>query len=126
MGKIDFALDVYQTGNQYNSNKLIYNQKIASIYNRKGETALMIKTYLALIDQSSGYLALVQRSLSNSIDLLNDKNKRTMLKESLVKESQKHPNNIVYNELLAWYFTAVNDFNSAFIQVRAVDKKSKC
>ena len=124
VGKIDFALDVYQTGNQYNSNKLIYNQKIASIYNRKGETALMIKTYLALIDQSSGYLALVQRSLSNSIDLLNDKNKRSMLKESLVKESQKHPNNIVYNELLAWYFTAVNDFNSAFIQVRAVDKKA--
>ena len=123
-GMIDLALKVYQLGNQFNANKLIYNQKIASIYNRKGETALMIKTYLALIEQSSGYYTLVQRSLSNSIDLLNDMGRRKILKNALIRESQKHPNNIVYNELLGWYFTAVNDFNSAFIQIRAIDKKA--
>lgn len=123
-GMIDLALKVYQLGNQFNANKLIYNQKIASIYNRKGETALMIKTYLALIEQSSGYYTLVQRNLSNSIDLLNDMGRRKILKNALIRESQKHPNNIVYNELLGWYFTAVNDFNSAFIQIRAIDKKA--
>ena len=124
VGMVDFALKVYQLGNQFNANKLIYNQKIASIYNRKGETALMIKTYLDLIEQSSGYLALVQRNLSNSIDLLNDKDRRKILKAALVRHSQKHPNMIVYNELLAWYFSAVNDFNSAYIQIRAIDKKA--
>ena len=124
VGMVDFALKVYQLGNQFNANKLIYNQKIASIYNRKGETALMIKTYLDLIEQSSGYLALVQRNLSNSIDLLNDKDRRKILKAALVRQSQKHPNMIVYNELLAWYFSAVNDFNSAYIQIRAIDKKA--
>ncbi|MBG16693.1 MAG: hypothetical protein CL853_10115 [Crocinitomicaceae bacterium] len=123
-GMIDFALQVYELGNKYNSNKLIYNQKIAAIYNRKGETQQMIKTYLELIDQSNGYLAVVQRNLSSSIDLLNDSKNRLILKNELLRKSQKQPNNIVYNELLAWYFSSVNDFNSAYIQIKSIDKKT--
>lgn len=123
-GMIDRSLQAYLLGNKYNQNKLIYNQKIAVIYNRKGETELMIKAYLDLIALSSGYLSVVERSLSNSIDLLDDPKTRTLLKTALITKSQKFPNKIVYNELLAWYFTAVNDFSSAFIQVRAIDKKT--
>ena len=122
-GMVDFALQVYKQGNKFNSNKLIYNQKIASIYNRMGETKLMIDSYLALIDQSPGYVAVVQQNLSNSIDLLNDTKSRLVLKNELLRKSQKQPNNSIYNELLAWYFSSVNDFNSAYIQIKSIDKK---
>ena len=122
-GMVDFALQVYKQGNKFNSNKLIYNQKIASIYNRMGETKLMIDSYLALIDQSPGYVAVVQQNLSNSIDLLNDAKSRLVLKNELLRKSQKQPNNSIYNELLAWYFSSVNDFNSAYIQIKSIDKK---
>ncbi len=84
----------------------------------------MISTHLDLIEFNERYISVVQRSFENFIDLQKDLKKRDLLKTAIIKRSQKHPSSIVYNELLAWYFSAINDFNSAFIQVKAIDKKS--
>ena len=38
---------------------------------------------------------------------------------------QKRPDNLSYNELLVWAFTQQKDWNGAFIQTKAVDKRLK-
>ncbi len=38
---------------------------------------------------------------------------------------QKKPDNLAYNELLVWAFTQQKDWNGAFIQTKAVDKRLK-
>ncbi len=125
-GMIDKALIVYQLGNKYSSTqKRIYNQKIAYIYGRQGKTELVISTLLELIEINDAYYSVVQRGLSNSIDLLSDLKGRELLRKALVKKSQQNPGKIIYNEMLAWYFSAINDFEGSFIQVKAIDKKQK-
>jgi hypothetical protein len=43
----------------------------------------------------------------------------------LLLKLQKQPDNLAYNDLLVWAFTQQKDWNGAFIQTKAVDKRLK-
>ena len=124
IGELDFAILVYQSGNKFNlSNPYAYHQKLAYIYNKKGETQKMIDTLLELIKQSEGFLSVVQSGLSNSIDFSTNLKAKELLRKSLLKQAQLNPRKIIYSELLAWFYTLESNYESALIQVRSLDKK---
>ena len=123
-GMLDRSIRVYQQGNKFsNTSNLMYNRNIAQIYGVQGKMKLMFTTLLDLIHTNIGYLVSVQSSIANSIDFSLDEKPVGLLKMELLKRSQKNPNKIVYNELLAWVFAQIGDFNSAFIQIKSIDKK---
>ena len=125
IGQLDFAILVYNAGNKFNtSNPYVFHQKLAYIYNKQGETQKMINTFLALIKQSEGFLSVVQSGFSNCIDFKSNLKEKELLRKSLLKQAQLNPRKIVYTELLAWFFTLESNYESALIQVRAIDKKS--
>ena len=109
----------------HKTQKSIYNQKIAYIYGRQGKTELVIGTLLELLEISDSYYSVVQRGINNSIDLAGDIKGREVLKKTLIKKSQQNPGKIIYNEMLAWYFSTIDDFEGSFIQVKAIDKKQR-
>jgi tetratricopeptide (TPR) repeat protein len=123
-GMLDRSILVYQQGNKFsNSSNLMYNRSIAQIYGVQGKMQLMFTTLLDLVHNNEGYLISVQSSIANSIDFSQDEKQVDLLKMELLKRSQKNPSKSVYNELLAWVFTQKGDFNSAFIQIKSIDKK---
>ena len=123
-GMLDRSIRVYEQGNKFsNTSNLMYNRNIAQIYGVQGKMKLMFTTLLDLVHTNIGYLVSVQSSIANSIDFSLDEKPVGLLKMELLKRSQKNPNKIVYNELLAWVFTQKGDFNSAFIQIKSIDKK---
>ena len=123
-GMLDRSIRVYQQGNKFsNTSDLMYNRNIAQIYGVQGKMQLMFTTLLDLVHTNKGYLVSVQSSIANSIDFILDEKPVGLLKMELLKRSQKNPNKSVYNELLAWVFTQKGDFNSAFIQIKSIDKK---
>jgi len=123
-GMLDRSIRVYQQGNKFsNTSNLMYNRNIAQIYGVQGKMQLMFTTLLDLVHTNKGYLVSVQSSIANSIDFSLDEKPVGLLKMELLKRSQKNPNKSVYNELLAWVFTQKGDFNSAFIQIKSIDKK---
>lgn len=123
-GMLDRSIRVYQQGNKFsNTSNLMYNRNIAQIYGVQGKMKLMFTTLLDLVHTNIGYLVSVQSSIANSIDFSLDEKPVGLLKMELLKRSQKNPNKIVYNELLAWVFAQIGDFNSAFIQIKSIDKK---
>lgn len=122
--KLQLAVDTYMRGNQFSKgNPYMYNRKIAQLYNRQGKTELMIETLLNLVDINEGFMMQTQSGLNNSIDFNDEPKKVELLKIALLKRVQLNPNETVYNELLAWFFTQKGDFNSALIQLKALDKK---
>ena len=124
IGELDFAILVYNTGNKFNtSNPYAFHQKLAYIYNKKGETQNMINAFLDLIKYSEGFLSVVQSGLSNCIDFKSNLKDKEVLRKSLLKQAQLNPRKIVYTELLAWFFTLEGNYESALTQVRAIDKK---
>ncbi len=125
-GKFQYAVEAYLQGNEVaKGNPYMYNRKIAQLYNRQGKTELMIETLLNLVDLNEGFIMQTQSGLSNSIDFSDEPKKVELLKIALLKRVQLHPNKTIYNELLAWFFTQKGDFNSALVQIKALDKKEK-
>lgn len=124
LGKLDLALKTYEKGELYNKNpNLSFGLQIADLYGRKGDFDKMSDTYLDMLDKNERLLYQVQGYIPRTLDFENDTKKVEALKIKLLKRIQQNPNKTIYNEMLIWLFEQKGDFNSAFIQVKALDKR---
>lgn len=121
--RIDLAISTYEKARKFNSNPVAYNIRIGELYGANDQTELMLREFLIMLETSAGYLGQVQSALSRSIDFKQNKKETDLLRIELIKLTQKHPNHAIYNEMLIWLFEQKGDFNSAFVQVKALDKK---
>lgn len=121
--KLDFALETYEYGKKLLDNSYPFSYEIAGLYGSMGQTEKMIVEYLNLLEFNEAYLQTIQNSLNRSIDFNeNDKNV-DILRTELLKRVQKNPSNTTYAEMLTWLFLQQKDFNSAYIQLKAIDKR---
>ena len=122
-GRVDLAIRTYEKAKKLNANPVAYNIRIGELYGANGQPELMIKEFLSMLEVNPGYQAQVQSALSRSIDFKENKKEADLLRVELIRLTQKHPNQAIYNEMLIWLFEQKGDFNSAFTQVKALDKK---
>ncbi|MDA9262077.1 tetratricopeptide repeat protein, partial [Flavobacteriales bacterium] len=101
------------------------NISIASIYGQKGDHEKMIDSYLIQIDKNPKDIKRIKIYLPRSINFEEDEKQVDYLRKSLLKKVQKNPENESYYDLLIWVFQQQGDFESAFIQVKAFDKRTK-
>jgi tetratricopeptide (TPR) repeat protein len=120
---IDFAIKTFQTANSAYGNPSLFNANIAVLYGTQGKTELMIDTFLDMLEHSEHYLQSVQRQITNAIDFETQPEKVDILKTNLLKRIQANPNKTIYNEMLAWVFLSTGNYNGAFTQLKALDKK---
>lgn len=121
----DYALKTYERAFKLNSFNNYSIQK-AEIYGIKGDSRQMIEEYLSLLDANEGYLNTVQNYLSYTIPFDHEENEKLeILRTEIVKRLQKNPNSFAYNDMLIWFYKQKGDFNTAFIQLKAIDKRTK-
>jgi len=121
---MDQALETYQQGKAALNGKYPFNYEMASLYGQMGDTQRMIDEYLDLIGFNEGYVKTVQNALSRSIDFDSEHEDIDYLKGGLLTRVQDNPEKEVYYNFLIWLFTQKKDFNSAFIQTKAIDKRN--
>ena len=118
------ALSTYLKGSKVNiNNPMAYHSKIALLYNKMGEIDKMINTFLELLEEDEKYIAAVQNGLANSIDFQVQLKEKEILRKALVKKVQLNPKKIKYVKILSWFYLLDNDYENAFIQIKALDKK---
>ena len=101
------------------------NFQFAEYYGSIGETEKMIDEYLDLIDYHPTYVSSVQHVLSAQIDFAKkDSKEYQLLKAALIGRTQKNPNDLNYAEMLTWLFVQRNNFSSALVHVKAMDKRN--
>ena len=98
---------------------------IANLYGQKGDHEEMVDSYLNQIDKSPRDINRVKVFLPRSINFEEDEIKVDYLRKSLLKKVQKNPENESFYDLLIWMFQQNGDFESAFVQVKAFDKRTK-
>jgi tetratricopeptide (TPR) repeat protein len=127
MGKkeTDYAIKTYLHGRKLLRGNYSFNYELAEAYNLKGDSEGMINEYLDLLEQSDAYLQNVQNALQTDINEDNGGKKTDLLKSQLLKRIQSDPEKTVYSDMLIWLFTQEKDFESAFIQTKALDKRQK-
>jgi tetratricopeptide (TPR) repeat protein len=123
--EVDFAIKAYEKAKKMTANPVSYNIRIGELYGAKGETELMIKEFISMLETNPAFQAQVQGALIRQIDFKEDEKKTNLLKTELIRQTQKHPNQAVYNEMLIWLFQQKGEFGAAFVQVKALDKKQK-
>ncbi|MCC6251141.1 MAG: tetratricopeptide repeat protein [Bacteroidia bacterium] len=122
--EVDFAIKSLQAGRKLMQGLYPFNMELAEAYKAKADYANMYKEYLDAIDYNPVYAAQIQSILQSFIGDDFGSNKANELRIQLLKQVQQHPDKIVFSDFLVWFLIQQRDFESAFIQAKAVDKRT--
>lgn len=119
----DYAIETYQRGQQLLSGIYPFNFEMAEVYQHKGDLSNTIAQYLEALRFSEAYLSQVQNALQTTVGEDTKGEKKAMLKTELLKKIQQIPDKIVYADMLIWLFIQDRNFDGAYDQSVALDKR---
>ena len=119
---LDEATTVYTKASLQDS-RYNFESALARIYGEQGKIDEMFNAYLDLILKDEKQEGIVQRYFNEFIteDPENDANQ--ILRKILLKRMQEDPN-LLYNRKLSWLFIQQKEYNKAFLQEKAIAKRS--
>jgi tetratricopeptide (TPR) repeat protein len=121
--EFDRAIEAYQAGRKLLREAYPFNFELAELYAQQGDQQKMIDEYLDVLNYNEQYFANLQAILQNKIANDVTGGISETLRTSLLRKIQKNSDKPIYNELLYWLFIQEKDFESAFIQAKAMDKR---
>ena len=119
----DYALATYTEGKRLLRGVYSFNFETAEVYFQKQEYEKMIDEYLNAVGENQVYLQSVQNILQSRIGNDPDNSRANLLRQALLRRTQRDPDQTIFSEMLIWLFVQQKDFESAFIQARAIDKR---
>ncbi len=123
LNKLELALETYLEGKKLLEGRYPFSYEIAGLYGTMGDQERMISEYLDLLVYNEAYLQTIQNALNRSINFEEDDEGVEMLRTELLRRVQKNPDSVIYAEMLIWLFLQDKEFNSAYIQLKALDKR---
>jgi tetratricopeptide (TPR) repeat protein len=122
--KIDFALKALEKGRKLLKDSYPLNVQFAEIYASNGDFDNMFKELINLLELSITQKSAVQNTLMRFIDFTNPESKEfKSLKSILLEKTQKNSDNIIYSEMLIWFYIQSANFSAAITQSIALDKR---
>ncbi|MBC8265494.1 MAG: tetratricopeptide repeat protein [Flavobacteriales bacterium] len=104
-----------------------FQMQMANVYKQMGDTEKMIESYLLLIASFPNQKQSVKNNLQiflNNDGIESTKNYNT-LKKQLLKFVQKEKSGTDFSDMLIWLFMQNHQFELAFLQAKAIDKRMK-
>ncbi|MFL5753856.1 MAG: tetratricopeptide repeat protein [Bacteroidia bacterium] len=123
----DRAIETYKKGRKFNEGIYPFYYEVAEVYRDKGDTRGMINEYLDALDFRDTELTNVQNNLQNSLGYDDEKGgfNNPVLKQELQKRIQSNPEKTIFSEFLIFILLQQKDFDAAFAQSKAIDKRKK-
>lgn len=119
---LNYALQAYKKATELNADAN-YTFQIASIYGEKGDIKNMFDTYLTAVEVDEKYSKTIVRFIGKFITDDRENEYNVLFKSLILKRLQSSPKN-AWNELLSWLFMQQKDFSKAFIQEKALYKRT--
>ena len=119
-----WALKTYEKGKTLGKDGYTYSFEIAGVQGSLGNFLGMSEAYMDILKEDPSYLAQVETSLMQLVDFQDDDVRCNELKTLVLKRIQLEPSITIYSEFLAWFLMQRRDFNGAFIQLNALDKRN--
>jgi len=122
----DEAIEVYNKGKKVNPDYPYFYER-ADVYKLKGDITAMVNEYLDAIDFRDSELYMAQNNLQNSLGYDEESVglKNPILKQELQKRIQAKPDKTVFAEFLIFILKQQKEFDAAFVQSKAIDKRQK-
>lgn len=117
--KYDLAIATFEEGSSLLKNKQVFSYNLGDLYRRKGDVPKMIDNYLNSLGENPGRLTsmktLFQRNLTDE--------GYTELQAQLYERVQDDADATYYAEMLSWLFVQRKDYQAAFRQEKALDRR---
>ena len=114
----------YLKARKTQNNNRLFRFELANALAQQGKTTEMIEEYLSVLASNRSYLQSIQNILQRVLNPDPDGTQMEGLKTQLLRRIQRDPNQEVFSELLVWLYIQDKNFNGAFIQARALDRKA--
>lgn len=121
--EIDYALQTYIAAKKTLNGAYSFHKELAEIYEDNKEYELMMDEYISLLEFDISNITEIQALLQTIVVEETDGLKSEALKNVLLKRLKKYPAESFYSEMLLWYSTQIKDFETAFIQAKAIDRR---
>lgn len=123
--QFDYAIATYLKGRKISQTNYPYNFELAEVYKTKGDKLEMINELLDVLEIADSYIQSVQNSLQTSFGADADTKQNDLIKTELLKRIGKSPDKTIFSELLIWMQIQLKDWDGAFVQAKALDKRKK-
>lgn len=120
----EWALKTYEKGQNQGKDGYSYAYEIAGVQGSLGKFQEMLNSYLDILKLDANYISQIEVTLMQLVDFDEDEARCQDIKGAILKRIQLEPTVSSYNELLAWFLMQRNDFNGAFTQLNALDKRN--
>ena len=118
-GKYEWAAKTFEEGSKILKNKEEFSYDLGTLYLQQGTIDKMVLNYLMSIRNMPQRMPSVQSVLMRQAD----DSTWTMVHTKLLEYVVSEPENLVWPEMLAWYYIQHKDYKNAFRQVTALDRK---
>ncbi|MDP2188605.1 MAG: tetratricopeptide repeat protein [Sphingobacteriaceae bacterium] len=115
----DYAILCYQKGRQLLGEPMAFSIELAELYYATGQKSKLVDAYLDYLAAAPQQLGYVQNMLQSRLDEADYE----LLRAALLSSIQKRPDDIMLSELMIWFFVQQRDFQQAFYQARAIDRR---
>lgn len=117
----DEAIDFYQEARKVNGRPFAFALDLAAIYRLKNDKSAMTEEYIHYAESNPANLTYVKNLFQNILAEEEDQNN---LEKTLISKIQRNPDEVLYSDLLIWLELQRKNFYAAFLQARALDKRS--
>lgn len=116
-----YGIEFLQLARRLNGRPAAYALDLATVYRMIDDKESMVNEYLFYALANPSNLNYIKNIFQN---LFSDENDLSFLEKSLIRRIQKEPDVSIYSELLIWIELQRKNFYGAFLQARALDKRS--
>lgn len=115
------ALKVYEKVNS--DTDFAVDLEMANAYQLTGNYDKMFDSYLNHLLKKPESKQLIKNRFQSLLRFDVDENFKQSLREKLLLKTREYPDNTIFNELLLWYSMQSNDFEMAYLQATALDRR---
>lgn len=119
----EYALKTYRRGQEIFDDPVKFSIDIGQLYDRMGKTELMFSEYLKVLAHNDERAQVVKYRIQNTLNDDPDNVKASYLRNALLQKVQANPDERMYAELLLWLSVQLRDFDMAFIQTKALERR---
>ena len=119
----EYALKTYRRGQEIFDDPIKFSIDIGQLYDRMGKIELMFSEYLKVLAHNDERAQIVKYRIQNTLNDDPDNEKANYLQNALLKKVQANPDERMYTELLLWLSVQLRDFDMAFIQTKALERR---
>ncbi len=119
---LEEAIKAYKTAQEFNSS-YIFDYYLAALYGELGDFETMFEMYLNMLERGDNRTDLAQRNISRFITEDAGNTANLALRKALLTRMQDNPD-LLYNRMLSWLFIQQKEYDKAFIQEKAIARRS--